>query len=74
MLEFGDDFADSALAVAALDDFEARAVEAKSALGHEQDLLVVVLAEADAGGEARMGVEIRSRYVGHRFSDKTDFR
>jgi hypothetical protein len=51
MLEFGNDFADGALAVAALDDFEARAVEAQGALGHEQDLLIVVLAEADAGGE-----------------------
>jgi hypothetical protein len=53
-LEFGDDFADGALAVATLDDFEARAIEAKGAFGHEQDLLAVVLAEADAGGEAGM--------------------
>ena len=60
MLEFGDDFADGAFAVATLDDFEAGAVEAKGALGHEEDLLVVVLAEADPGGEAGMRVEIRS--------------
>jgi hypothetical protein len=59
LLEFGDDFADGAPAVAALDDFEARSVEAQGALGHEQDLLVVVLAEADAGGEAGLGVGIQ---------------
>ena len=59
MLEFGDDFADGAFAVATLDDFEAGAVEAEGALGHEQDLLVVVLAEADASGEARLGVRVQ---------------
>ena len=73
MLEFGDDFADGALAVAALNDFEAGAVEAESAFGHEQDLLIVVLAEADAGGEARMGIEIGSRFVGHGVSEKPDW-
>ncbi len=73
MLEFGDDFADGAPAVAALDDFEAGAVEAESAFGHEQDLLIVVLAEADAGGEAGMGIEIGSWCVSHRFSEKTDW-
>jgi hypothetical protein len=41
-----------------LDDFEAGAVEAEGAFGHEEDLLVVVLAEADAGGEARMRIEL----------------
>ncbi len=61
VLEFGDDFADGALPVAALDDFETRAVEAKGAFGHEKNLLIVVLAEADAGGETRVGVEIRYR-------------
>ena len=33
-LEFGDDLLDRVLAVAALDDFETRAVEAEGALGH----------------------------------------
>lgn len=71
MLEFGDDFADGAFAVAALDDFEAGAVEAEGAFGHEEDLLVVVLAEADAGGETGVGIEIWS-CVRHRFSRETD--
>jgi hypothetical protein len=43
-----------------LDDFEAGAVEAEGAFGHEQDLLIVVLAEADASGEVWMGIEIGS--------------
>jgi len=44
VLEFGDDFADGTLAVASLNDFEARAVQAEGAFGHEEDLLIVVLA------------------------------
>ena len=71
-MEFGDDFGDGVLAVAALDDFEAGAVEAESAFGHEEDLLVVVLAEADAGGEAWMGIEIGSLCVVHRLPEKAD--
>jgi hypothetical protein len=63
VLEFGDDFADGAFAVAALDDFEAGAVEAKGAFGHQQDLLVVVLAEADAGGETWMRIEIDAHFL-----------
>ena len=50
LLEFGDDLVDGVLAVAALDDFKAGAVEAEGTLGHEQDLLVVILAESDACG------------------------
>jgi hypothetical protein len=43
-LEFGDDLLDRVIAVTTLDDFEAGAVQAESAFGHQEDLLVVVLA------------------------------
>jgi hypothetical protein len=49
-LEFGDDLVNGVLAVATLDDFQARAVQAEGAFGHQEDLLVVVLAQADACG------------------------
>jgi hypothetical protein len=58
LLEFSDDLVDGVLAVAALNYFEAGAVEAQGAFGHQQDLLIVVLAQADAGGEAGAGIEI----------------
>jgi len=61
LLEFGDDLVDGVLAVAALDNFEAGAVEPQSALGHEQDLLIAVLAVANASGEAGLGVWVDGR-------------
>ena len=57
LLQFGDDLLDGSLAVAALDDFEAWAIEAQGALGHEKDALALVFAKADAGGEARFAGE-----------------
>ena len=57
-LQFGDELGDGVFAVAAGDDFEAGAVEAEGTLGHEQDLLVVILAQANAGREAGAGIEI----------------
>jgi hypothetical protein len=51
-LEIGDDLLHGVFAVAALDDFEAGAEEAQGTFGHEEDALIVVFAEADAGGEA----------------------
>src|SRR6266446_6559973 len=58
-LKVRDDLPYGVLAVAALDDFEAWAVETQSALGHEQHALVVVFAEAASGGEARAAVRVR---------------
>jgi hypothetical protein len=55
-LEFGDDLLDRVLAVAALDNFQARAVESERTFGHEQDALLIVFAEANARSEARFGV------------------
>jgi hypothetical protein len=44
LLEFGDDLLDGVIAIATLNDFEAGAVQAEGAFGHQEDLLVVVLA------------------------------
>lgn len=65
-LQFVDDFGDGAEAVAALDDFEARAAQAKGAFGHEKDAgLLREFAHATAGSEARFGIEVR-RHEGDR--------
>jgi hypothetical protein len=53
LLQLGDDLLGGALAVAALDDLEAGAIEAQGALGHEKDALTLVFSEADARSEAR---------------------
>jgi hypothetical protein len=50
------------LAVAALDNFEAGAVEAKRPFWHEQDALLIVLSQAATGGEARTAVRIDSHH------------
>jgi hypothetical protein len=52
-LEVSDDLLDGMFAVAALNDFEAGADEAKGAFGHEEDALIVVFAETDAGSQTR---------------------
>lgn len=59
-LEFGDDLLDGVAAVAALNDLEAGAVEAKGAFGHQQNALLVVFAEADARCEEGFAVGIKS--------------
>lgn len=54
MLEFGNNLLDGVFAVAALDDFEAGAVEAQSAFRHEQRAgLLALFIHAAAGSEAR---------------------
>src|SRR5882724_1587827 len=58
-LKIRDYLLDRVLAVAAFDDFQAWAVEAQGALGHEQHALVVVFAKAASRGEARAAVRIR---------------
>src|SRR5882762_6707114 len=45
------------LTVAALNDFEAWAVEAEGAFGHEQDTLLVIFAEAAAWSQAGAAVQ-----------------
>lgn len=60
LLQFGDELRDRVLAVAAEDDFEAGAVEAQGAFGHEQNFLALVFAEADTGGELWFAVEVDS--------------
>ena len=58
LLQVGDEFSDGVFAVAAGNDFEARAVEAESAFGHEQDSLALVFAEADACSELGFGIRV----------------
>jgi hypothetical protein len=48
LLQFGDQLRDGVLAVAAGDDFKAGSVEAESAFRHQQNLLALVFAKADA--------------------------
>src|ERR1700736_2690868 len=59
LLQIADDLLHGVLAVAALDDFEAGAVEAQGAFGHEQDALLIVFAEAAARGQAWAGLQVR---------------
>ncbi len=60
-LQFGGDLADGAAAVAALDDLEAWAAQAKGALGHEERPRGAgFVVQAAAGSEARLGIEIGS--------------
>jgi hypothetical protein len=56
LLQVQNDLLDGVLAVATLDDFEAGAVQAKGALRHEQDPLLIVFAEAAAWSEVRAAV------------------
>jgi hypothetical protein len=49
---------DGVLAVAALDDFEAGAVEAQRAFGHEQNFVALVFTEADAWNQVGTGILI----------------
>ena len=56
-LQICDDLLDSVLAVAALNDFEAWAVEGEGAFGHEQDTLLVIFAEAAAWSQAGAAVQ-----------------
>src|SRR3989449_8670763 len=65
-LKIRDDLPDGVLAVAAFDNFQAWAVEAQGALGHEQHALVVVFAEAASGGEARSAVRVRRFFFSSR--------
>ena len=58
LLKFCDDLLDSVMAIAALDDFEAGAIQAEGAFRHEQHVLVVVFAEAAACSEARAGLKM----------------
>jgi hypothetical protein len=69
LLQFGDELRDGVPAVAAGDDFEAGAVKAEGAFGHEQDFLALVFAEADAGSKLRLRVGIE----GHEPSESTAF-
>jgi hypothetical protein len=68
-LEGRDDLLDGVLAVAALDDFEAGAEEAEGAFGHEEDALMVVFTEADAGGQARDGGGIDRHWSASSFDE-----
>jgi hypothetical protein len=53
LLQIGDDLRNGVLTVAALDNFKARTIEAKRALRHEQNFLVVAFSEAAARRESR---------------------
>src|SRR5260370_19696513 len=52
LLQIHNNLLDGVLAVAALDDLQAGAVQAQGALGHEQHALLVVFAQTAAGSEA----------------------
>jgi hypothetical protein len=58
LLQLADDLLNSVLAITAPNDFEARTIQAQSALGHEKDMLLVVFAQAAAGSEAGTGLKI----------------
>ena len=60
LLKIVDDLLHRVLAVTTLNDFETWAVQTQSAFGHEQNmLLLVVLAEAATGSEARPRLQVR---------------
>lgn len=59
LLQFADDFLHGVFAVAALDDFEARTVEAQRAFRHEKNTLPIVFAKPAARSEAGIGIKIR---------------
>jgi hypothetical protein len=44
LLEFADDLLNGMLAITPLNDFEARTIQAQSALGHQKEVLLVVFA------------------------------
>src|ERR1700687_5594212 len=59
LLQIQNDLLDGVLAVAALDNFEAGAVQAQGALRHEQNALLVVFPKAAAGSQERAAVQFR---------------
>lgn len=59
LLQIQDNLLDGVLAVAALDNLEAGAVEAEGAFGHEQHTLLVVFAKTASGSQARAAVRFR---------------
>ena len=59
LLQLADDLLDGVLSVAALDNFQAWAIEAQCALRHKQDTLLIVFTEATAGSESWMRLQVR---------------
>jgi hypothetical protein len=58
LLQLRNDLVHGVFSVATLDDFEAGAVEAKRALRHKQDALLIVFAKPATWREARAGILI----------------
>src|SRR5260370_40490656 len=59
LLQLGDDLRHSVLAVAARNNLQARAIQAQSTFGHEQDTLIVALSHAAPRREPRPAVSLR---------------
>src|SRR3989442_11508907 len=59
LLQIQNNLLDGVLAVTALDNFEAWAVEAQRAFRHLQNALLVVFAEAASGSQARAAVQFK---------------
>ena len=57
-LQLSDDSGDGVFAVAAGDDFEAGAAQAKRPFWHEQHFLALIFAEANAGRELRVRIRV----------------
>ena len=66
-LQVHDDLLDGVLAVAALDNLQAWAVQAQGAFRHQQDFLALVFAKPAAGGElwARIWIDTHNYSILH---------
>ncbi len=59
LLQIQNNLLDGVLAVAALDNFEAWAIQAEGTFRHEQHTLLVVFAESASGRQARAAVQFK---------------
>jgi len=59
LLQLGNDLLDGVFAVAALDNFEARAVQTQRALGHEQNALLIIFSQTATGSEAGTAIQFK---------------
>jgi hypothetical protein len=60
LLQLVDDLLHGVLAIAALHNFEARAVEAQRTFGHQEKAVLIVFAEAASGSQLRVRLKVRS--------------
>jgi len=63
LLQLADDLLHGVFAIAALDDFETRAIEAQCAFWHEQGALLLIFAQTNARHELWMRLEVGSHVL-----------